>query len=96
MAGYFDKQPSLFYLRAQFHRRVQHNGESVSQFVSALREMVALCDFARDIDERVRGQFIAYVSRLKMRERLLQEPNDRTLAASSHTGVDARKVDNVV
>ena len=42
--------------------------------------MVSLCEFARDVDERARDQFIAYVSDSKIRERLLQEPNDRTLA----------------
>ena len=37
-------------------------------------------DFACDVDERVRDQFIAYVADYKIRERLFQEPNDRTLA----------------
>ena len=80
LTPHFDRRPSQVYLRAQFTRRMQQSGESIAQFVTVLRELAARCEFsANELSVRVRDQFVAWVRDDKIRERLLQEPPDRTL-----------------
>jgi hypothetical protein len=55
LATHFGQPASAIFNRAQFTRRQQRPGESVTQYIAALREMAAKCDFAADqLDERVR------------------------------------------
>ncbi|XP_075728804.1 uncharacterized protein LOC142770618, partial [Rhipicephalus microplus] len=58
--------------RHRFHRRSQHAGESVHDFVAALRELVSHCSFASQ-DDALRDQFVAGVVSNRVRERLLLE-----------------------
>ena len=53
---------------------------TVSQYVASLRELASKCEFpAAQLEERVRDQFVAWCVSDKIRERLLQEPAQRTL-----------------
>ena len=48
--------------------------------MALLREMASRCGFPGDqLGDRVRDQFVAWCACDKIRERLLQEPGDRTL-----------------
>nr|XP_037288019.1 uncharacterized protein LOC119180969 [Rhipicephalus microplus] len=58
--------------RHRFHRRSQHAGESVQDFVAALRELVSHCSFASQ-DDALRDRFVAGVVSNRVRERLLLE-----------------------
>ena len=78
--AHFGQPASTIFNRAQFTRRQQRSGESVTQYIAALREMASKCEFAAEqIDERVRDQFVAWASCDRIRERLLQEPATRKL-----------------
>jgi transposase InsO family protein len=80
LTTHFDRRPSLIFERAVFTRRVQSGAETVAQFVTELREKAAKCGFAAaQVDERVRDQMVAWLYEPKMRERLLQEPDNSTL-----------------
>jgi transposase InsO family protein len=80
LAEHFDKRASTFYQRATFTRRQQQPGETITQYVSALREMAARCDFtAAELDDRVRDQFVAWVASDEIRKRLFQEPASKSL-----------------
>ena len=80
LAAHFGQPASAIFNRAQFTRRQQRPGESVTQYVAALREMAARCEFSADqLDERVRDQFVAWSCSDRIRERLLQEPATRKL-----------------
>lgn len=77
---HFGQPASTIFNRAQFTRRQQRPGESVTQYVAALREMASKCEFVADqLDERVRDQFVAWSNCDRIRERLLQEPANRKL-----------------
>ncbi|XP_077527951.1 uncharacterized protein LOC144139502 [Haemaphysalis longicornis] len=56
--------------RHRFHHRSQHAGESVHDFVAALRELVSHCSFASQNDA-LRDRFVAGVASNRVRERLL-------------------------
>nr|XP_037279514.1 uncharacterized protein LOC119172494 [Rhipicephalus microplus] len=58
--------------RHRFHRRSQHAGKSVHDFVAALRELVSHCLFASQ-DDALRDRFVAGVVSNRVRERLLLE-----------------------
>lgn len=77
---HFGQPASAIFARAQFTRCQQRPGQSVTQYVAALREMAAKCDFsATQLDERVRDQFVAWCVNDRIRERLLQEPATKSL-----------------
>ena len=77
--AHFDRRPSLTFERAVFTCRVQSGSKTVAQFVTELREKPAKCGFAAaQVDERVRDQMVTWLFEPKMRERLLQEPDDST------------------
>lgn len=80
LATHFGQPASTIFNRAQFSRRQQRSGESVTQYIAALREMASKCEFAAEqLDERVRDQFVAWANCDRIRERLLQEPVSRKL-----------------
>ena len=77
---HFGQPVSAIFARAKFTRCQQRPGQSVTQYVAALREMAAKCDFsAAQLDERVRDQFVAWCMNDRIRERLLQEPATKSL-----------------
>nr|XP_050042779.1 uncharacterized protein LOC126539992 [Dermacentor andersoni] len=68
----FSTSRNVIIERHRFHRRSQHTGESVHDFVAALRELASHCSFASQ-DDALRDQFIAGVASTRLRERLLLE-----------------------
>ena len=54
MEDHFVQKSSTVVQRAQFTRRQQRAGETISQYVAALREMAVKCEFLADqLTERV-------------------------------------------
>nr|XP_050041251.1 uncharacterized protein LOC126538452 [Dermacentor andersoni] len=68
----FSTSRNVIIERHRFHRRSQHTGESVHDFVAALRELASHCSFASQ-DVALRDQFVAGVASTRVRERLLLE-----------------------
>lgn len=56
-----------------FRKRVQAPGENIIQYVAALRDSAASCDFAATLDEMLCDQLVENVSSHRIRERLLLE-----------------------
>ena len=54
-------------------------GESVREYVTALHEFVANCNFGQLSDELIRDQLIEKTNNSRVRERLLMEPDTLTL-----------------
>ncbi|KAH7933976.1 hypothetical protein HPB49_019997 [Dermacentor silvarum] len=67
--------------RHRFRERRQLQGEPITHFAIALRDLAALCDFATQADENMCEQFVASVTCPRLRERLLLD----VTAASAHT-----------
>lgn len=68
--------------RFEFRQRAQKAGESVAQFVVALRELAKRCDFGALEDGLIVDQLIEKTSCNKLRERLLLEPDSMDLAGA--------------
>ena len=65
--------------RYKFRQRSQQAGESVIQFVAALRELATFCSFGGLCEEMIRDQLIEKTSVNRIRERLLMEPDSLTV-----------------
>ena len=61
------------YERFQFQRRQQEPGETIEQFVTALRALARTCGFADTLEERVRDQIVYGVCENGLRKQLLQK-----------------------
>ena len=80
MDRHFGTASGVIYNRAQFTRCMQRSGEPLVQFLAELRELARKGEFPdAQFDERVRDQFAVGVADVRIRERLLQEPGDKTL-----------------
>ncbi len=53
-----------------FRKRVQAPGETIIQYVAALRDLAATCDFAATLDKMLCDQLVKNVSSHRIRERL--------------------------
>ncbi|XP_065298544.1 uncharacterized protein [Dermacentor albipictus] len=63
----FSTSRNVIIERHRFHRRSQHKGESVHDFVAALRELASHCSFASQ-DDALRDQFVAGAASTRVRE----------------------------
>ncbi|XP_077541262.1 uncharacterized protein LOC144153500 [Haemaphysalis longicornis] len=72
LTQHFTSSSNVVVERHRFRRRIQHPGESVQEYVAALRALAAACSFASPEDS-LRDQFVEAVSSQHIRERLLLE-----------------------
>lgn len=77
---HFAAPQSALLRRVMFWRRHQRPGESVSQYVADLRGLASLCKFKALQDEMIRDQLILHTNCNKIRDKLLLENDDLSLA----------------
>ncbi|XP_049267440.1 uncharacterized protein LOC125757449 [Rhipicephalus sanguineus] len=71
-------KPSVLYGRFLFYKRNQAQGESVADYVTALRRLAENCGFGDDtlpMDEMMRDRFVFGISNEAVQQRLLAERN---------------------
>ena len=71
--------PKRSVMMERFRQRAQRPGESVREYITALHELVANCNFGQLSDELIRDQLIEKTNNPRVRERLLMEPDTLTL-----------------
>ncbi|GBM67239.1 hypothetical protein AVEN_208946-1 [Araneus ventricosus] len=64
---------SKIYRRFQFHKRLQHNNETVSSYVTELRRLAEECNFGATLTERLRDQLVCGIKDEALQRRLLTE-----------------------
>ncbi|PAA56643.1 hypothetical protein BOX15_Mlig004385g26 [Macrostomum lignano] len=75
----FSSSRSVIAERFAFRQRAQHDGESIGDYVMALRELATNCKFGTFHDEIIRDQLVEKTCVPRIRERLLMEEDDLTL-----------------
>lgn len=80
LKGIFSSSRSVIAERFAFRQRAQHDGESISDYVMALRELATTCNFGTFHDEMIRDQLVEKTCVPRIRERLLMEEDSLTLA----------------
>ena len=76
---HFGPKHSIIMSRYKFRQRSQQAGESVIQFVAALRELSTLCNFGGLCEEMIRDKLIEKTSVNRIRERQPLEPDSLTV-----------------
>ena len=80
LSNRFAPKMSVIYARSVCHRRVQSSDENCVQFVTALRSLLAKCDYAEAIrSEILRDRFVAGAVSDKIKERLILEGDTLTI-----------------
>ena len=79
LRNYFGPKRSVMMERYTFRQRAQRPGESVREYITALHEVGANCDFGQLSDELIRDPLIEKTNNPRVRERLLMEPDTLTL-----------------
>ena len=76
---HFAPQKSLTMERHYFRERVQNTGESIREFVAALRGLASKCKYGDLEEAMIRDQLTSKTRVHKIKERLLLEPDSTTL-----------------
>ena len=67
--------PSFIVQRYNFNMRIQKEGETISQFVAALRHLSEHCKFEATLDDMLRDRIVCGVRDRRIQQRLLAEPD---------------------
>ncbi|CAK1547654.1 unnamed protein product [Leptosia nina] len=70
--AYFDTKGNITLTRYKFFTRVQEDGESIQQYVTALRLISKYCNFARLEEELIKDRIVCGVRNHAIRDRLLR------------------------
>ena len=84
LRNHFGPKRSVMMERYTFRQRAQRPCESVREYITALHELVANCNFGQLSDELIRDQLIEKTNNPRVRERLLMKPDTLTLEKLSH------------
>ena len=68
--------PSCFLARYQFHKRMQSDSESISDYSAALRELGVYCEFGECLEHSLRDQFIVGIKNSALQEKFFKKTLD--------------------
>ncbi|XP_068756934.1 uncharacterized protein [Montipora capricornis] len=71
--NHFNPKPSESVQRHKFNNRFRANGESISDFVAALRHLAEYCNFGGSLENMLRDRLVSGVNNEKIQTRLLSE-----------------------
>ena len=78
MKEHREPQPSVIVRRFQFNTRKQQAGETVAEYVAALRKAAEFCDYGDSLSEMLRDRLVCGITDTSVQKRLLAE-KDLTL-----------------
>ena len=61
--------PSEIVQQFKFRKRVRQQGETIADYLAALRELAADCNFGAELDSNLRDQLVCVVNNAKIRAR---------------------------
>ena len=79
LEDHLNPKPLVISERFKFHQRNQKEGESIAQFLAALRRLAEHCDFGTTLEESLRDRLVCGMSNETIQRKLLTE-RDLTLA----------------
>ncbi|KFD64419.1 hypothetical protein M514_04356 [Trichuris suis] len=75
---HYGHHPCVMADRVAFSQRFRQEGETVCQFLSALRGLAGKCDFGSTLTERLRDQLVIGINNAGWRQELLRQYPDNT------------------
>uniref|UniRef100_A0A3P9C9M9 Retrotransposon gag domain-containing protein n=1 Tax=Maylandia zebra TaxID=106582 RepID=A0A3P9C9M9_9CICH len=73
LSAHYKPTPVVIAERFRFQKRNQKEGEAVSDYVVALRQLSATCDFGQYLDEALRDRFVSGLRSDAVQRKLLSE-----------------------
>ena len=73
LQNHLQPKPTIIAERYKFHQRNQNQGETVADYLAALRRAAAECQFAGFLEEALRDRFVCGLASEPLRRRLLLE-----------------------
>uniref|UniRef100_A0A5S6Q817 Reverse transcriptase domain-containing protein n=1 Tax=Trichuris muris TaxID=70415 RepID=A0A5S6Q817_TRIMR len=73
LRSHFIPQTSLIYRRFLFHKRIQRPDETISTYITELRQLAEECNFGATLTERLRDQLVCGLRDDAIQRRLLAE-----------------------
>ena len=73
--AFFQVRRNIIFERAKFNRRVQNEGESVEQFITALYTLVETCDYGTLKEQMIRDRIVVGILNTGLSERMQSEAN---------------------
>ena len=73
LRDHYEPRPIIIAERFHFHKRDQHSGESITEFVAELRRLAARCKFEAFLDEALRDRFVCGLRSETIQRSLLSE-----------------------
>ena len=75
LSNHYDPAPSSIVQRYKFYNRVRAEGESIANFVAALREIAKHCEYGDTLKIMLRDRLVCGVNHQAIQKRLLAEKN---------------------
>ncbi|KAM7287864.1 uncharacterized protein ISCGN_031555 [Ixodes scapularis] len=75
LRSHFSPAPSTLMERFRFNNRSRQDGETLGQFVAALRGLASTCAFGDQLDSLLRDRFVCGINNPAMQTRLLELPD---------------------
>ena len=73
MVSHYSPKPILIAERFKFHRRNQHESETVAQFVVELKRLALKCEFETFLEDAFRDRLFSGLKSVQIQEKLLAE-----------------------
>ena len=73
LSNHYNPKPSVMVQRLRFNSRVRHTGESVAEFVSALRALSEFCEYGETLNEMLRDRLVCGIDDERTQRRWLAE-----------------------
>ena len=87
----YNPNQTPFLARCKLHSKIQEPGETVQQFVTALKLLVKDCEYGQAEDDIVRDRIVFGTKSAKVREKLIDIGSDLTLERA----IEVARVDEV-
>ncbi|XP_077974470.1 uncharacterized protein LOC144430410 [Styela clava] len=70
---HLNPKPLVIAERVKFHERIQHDGETVNEFLAQLRKLSEHCQFGEFLNDSLRDRFVSGLMSTRMKRKLLTE-----------------------
>ena len=72
---HYNPKPSPIIKRFDFNTRCQEEGESIANYIAALRSIAEHCDYGETLNDMLRDRLVCGIRDKRVQRRLLQEPD---------------------
>lgn len=72
---HFSPKPSCIMQRLKFNTRSHQQGESIADYVAALRKLTEFCEFGDKLNKMIRDRLVCGINNERIQRRLLSEPD---------------------